>query len=337
MVAQSPSTDRRTPSADGRTSSTDRRTEQRRPRGRHTDIVRFSLRNALSLLLEIVIIAALLLVYRESRTLARGHIGEAERNAQWVWHFERVLHLPSEGDLQHLLLRSTSLVHLADQYYIGVHFPVTGLFLAWLWLRHHDRYAKVRNTLALTTFLALLAMVLIPLAPPRLFGGDNLVDTMQVFGPSAYNANTSTGLANQYAAMPSLHIAWATLVGITVVLVSTRRWRWVALAHPIITTFVVVSTANHYWADGAVGLAILGVSAAVVYHRPRWVARPFETGGRAAAPHLGRFGHLPRWRPLRRVTTVDTRVRSCPPAVGPESLRYWTTSNHSPPPGTGRD
>jgi hypothetical protein len=305
------------------------RVEAVSPQGRHTDIVRFTRRNAVSLLVEIGLVAALLLLYREGRSLARNHVAQAERNAAWLWKFERTIHLPSEGDLQHLLLKSTTLVQLADRFYVGVHFPITALFLVWLWTRHHDRYRRVRTTLALTTGFALVFTVLLPLAPPRLFGGDGLVDTMQIFGPSAYNANTTTGLANQYAAMPSLHIAWSTLIGVTVVLVSTRRWRWIALLHPVVTTFVVVATANHYWSDGIVGLAILGLSAVLVY-RPGWFVHPALAVGRPLAPGLtvlgAAVGHatalVDELRPPRAVIDLTRRA-----AVGvPGGLAlddYW--------------
>ncbi|HEX7354919.1 MAG TPA: phosphatase PAP2 family protein [Mycobacteriales bacterium] len=245
------------------------------PAGRRTDTVPLTRRTIVSLALEVALVAVLLVLYREGRSLARHHVTEAQHNAAWLWHVERALHLPNEADLQHWLLTSTTLVHLADRYYVGVHFPLTAAFLVWLWVRHHNRYGRVRTTLAITTGLGLLITVLVPLAPPRLFGGDGLVDTMQVFGPSAYNANATVGLANQYAAMPSLHIAWSVLVAATVVLVSTRVWRWVVLAHPIVTTFVVIATANHYWSDGLVAVVILGVSAAAVY-RPQWFVRPFR-------------------------------------------------------------
>ncbi len=236
--------------------------------------------------LEVALVGVLLVLYREGRHLAAGHVETAEHNARRVWHVERWLHLPPEGAVQHLLLHHPALVRLADRYYVSVHFPITVAFLLWLWFRHHDSYSRVRLTLAITTGIALVFTVLVPLAPPRLFGGDGLVDTMQVFGPSAYNANTTVGLANQYAAMPSLHVAWAVLVGVTVVGVSTRRWRWVALAHPVLTTLVVVATANHYWSDGIVGLAILGLSAWLVYRPPPMVTR---FGGRRSRGRSGRF------------------------------------------------
>lgn len=258
-----------------------------------------------SLAIEIGLVAALLLLYRGGRTLARGHVAEAEHNAAWVWHLERTLRVPSEASVQHVLLATSWLVRAADSYYVGVHFPITIAFLLWLWWRHHDRYARVRTTLAITTGVALLVMAFVPLAPPRLFSGDGLLDTMQTYGPSAYSTNTTAGLANQFAAMPSLHIAWSVLIAVTVVLVSTRRWRWVVVAHPVVTTVVVVATANHYWADGLVAVVILATTAALVYHPPRFAC----SLGRCCAQVLRAAGET-RWlAPVPHAATATTPAR----------------------------
>ncbi len=231
---------------------------------------RHGAKKVLSIALEIGLVLALLSLYRLGRSLASGHIQRAEGNASHLWHLERVLHLPDEADVQNLILHSRFLVECANQYYVTVHFPLTGVFLIWLLLRHRSSYHRVRNTLVLLTFSGLVFTVLMPLAPPRLFIGDSLIDTMQVVGPSAYNPDSTSGVANQYAAMPSLHIAWAVLVGVTIVRVSNSRLRYLAVMHPVITVFVVVATGNHYWLDGFVGLALLALSAMFVY-RVRWI------------------------------------------------------------------
>jgi hypothetical protein len=237
------------------------------------------LRTAVSLGFEIALVLGLLAIYRLGRTLADGHIEQAEDNAAHLWSLERSMHLLNEVSVQNLLLHSHLLVEAANRYYVTVHFPLTGIFLLWLFLRHRGSYYPVRNTLVLLTLFGLMFTVFVPLAPPRLFTGDRLIDTMQIFGPSAYNPDSTTGVANQYAAMPSLHVAWAVLVGITVVRVSRSRFRHLALLHPVITIFVVVATGNHYWLDGFVGLALLGISAVVVY-RMRWIraALAYVTG-----------------------------------------------------------
>ena len=69
--------------------------------------------------------------------------------------------------------------------------------------------------------------------------------------------------------MPSLHVGWALLVGIVVVMASTSRWRWIVLAHPVLTITVVVVTANHWWLDGVVAAMLLAMS----YGLDRWVRR----------------------------------------------------------------
>lgn len=85
------------------------------------------------------------------------------------------------------------------------------------------------------------------------------VDTGHLYGQSVYTA-LGRGASDQLSAMPSLHVGWALLVGIVVVAVSTSRWRFVVLAHPVLTVAVVVVTANHWWMDGIVAAAILATA-----------------------------------------------------------------------------
>jgi hypothetical protein len=64
-------------------------------------------------------------------------------------------------------------------------------------------------------------------------------------------------MANQFAAMPSLHVGWAALIAIAMITVTRSRWRWLWVLHPVTTFAVVVLTANHYWLDGLVALVLL--------------------------------------------------------------------------------
>jgi hypothetical protein len=93
-----------------------------------------------------------------------------------------------------------------------------------------------------------------PLAPPRMLNG--WIDTGLVLGQSVYGADAESGLANQFAAMPSLHVGWAFLVAVFLIRATRSRWRWLWIAHPVITFAVVVVTANHYWMDGLIALAL---------------------------------------------------------------------------------
>ena len=86
-----------------------------------------------------------------------------------------------------------------------------------------------------------------------------MADTPALFGQTVYPAFGKSGPA-QLSAMPSVHVAWAAIIGVTIVVASTRRWRWIALAHPVVTMIVVVVTGNHYWLDGVVGVMVAALA-----------------------------------------------------------------------------
>jgi hypothetical protein len=208
--------------------------------------------------IELAIVLALYALWRVVGTVSILKVNHAISAGQHIWDLERTLHLPNERGLQHLFLHSSTLVQACNVFYATVHIPSMGIFLVWLWFRHRDHYPPVRNIVALTT-LWCLAIQLIPVAPPRLVPALRIVDTPARFGQAVYPAFGKSGPA-QLSAMPSVHVAWAAIIGVTIVVVSARRWRWIALAHPVVTMIVVVVTGNHYWLDGIVGVAVAGLA-----------------------------------------------------------------------------
>ncbi|MFJ3539206.1 phosphatase PAP2 family protein [Streptomyces sp. NPDC090109] len=213
------------------------------------------------LLRELLLVTALFLVYKFGRLFANGHETRAFRNADRVWDAERALHLPGEGAVQQLLMHGEPLVRAANTYYAAVHFPATVAFLVWLYLRRPDHYLWSRRVLALLTGAALALHLLVPLAPPRMLAAAGLVDTARVYGPSVYGAVPETdSMANQFAAMPSLHFGWALMVAIGLIAATRSRWRALWLLHPLVTLFVVVGTANHYWFDALAAAVLLGLA-----------------------------------------------------------------------------
>ncbi|MER7110038.1 phosphatase PAP2 family protein [Streptomyces sp. NPDC000229] len=214
---------------------------------------------------ELVLVAALFLVYKCGRLVANGHEARAFANADRVWDLERAVHLPGEGWVQDLLLDGGTVVQAANAYYAWVHFPATLAFLAWLYWRRPAHYVWARRALALLTAAALALHLLVPLAPPRMLAEAGLVDTAQVYGPSVYGATPATdSMANQFAAMPSLHFGWALMVAIGLIAATRGRWRALWLLHPLVTLLVVVGTANHYWLDALVATVLLGATLALV-------------------------------------------------------------------------
>jgi hypothetical protein len=180
--------------------------------------------------------------------------GELPR-ARWLWHAERLVYLPSETSVQRLFLPHPLIVQAFNLYYDILHFPVLGACLIWLYVRHRDRYASIRTTVALFTGASLLVQF-IPVAPPRLLPGTGLVDTAVKYGQSVYSWHGGFD-PDELSAMPSVHVGWALIVAFAVITVSRRPWRWLAAGYPLLTLLVVVVTANHYWLDGiAAGLLV---------------------------------------------------------------------------------
>jgi len=211
------------------------------------------------LALETAIVLALYSLWQEGGTLAVNHVAGAVSHARWVWHVERLLHLPSEVGAQGLVLSHPLLVQALNGFYDIVHVPALIAFLLWLYFRHRDEYSRWRTIGAILTGACLLIQM-IPVAPPRLMTNLGFVDTAMRYKESVY-APGGIGDATQLAAMPSVHVAWAVFIAVAVIAVSRSRWRWLVLAHPAATLFAVVATANHWWLDGIVAAALLPASA----------------------------------------------------------------------------
>jgi hypothetical protein len=209
------------------------------------------------LLRELLLLAAVFTGYKLGRMAGNGQAALAFRNAHRIWDFERLVRLPSEVDIQRLLLGSDLLVRAANTYYAAVHFPATAAFLLWMYLRRPGQYRWARNALVQLTAAALVLHLLVPLAPPRMLTGVGLVDTAARYGPSVYGAPQSDTVNNQYAAMPSLHVGWALMIAIGLIATTRGPWRWLWLAHPALVTFTVIGTANHYWLDAIVAGGVL--------------------------------------------------------------------------------
>ena len=205
---------------------------------------------------EAVLVAILLGIYQGVRHFVGGQMGVATHHAQAIWNLERTLLLPNEEALQDWALGWGPAAKLANLFYVGAHFPGTAVVMVWLWFRHRPAYLRMRTELALLTGAGLVLHVLFPLAPPRLMPEFSMTDTMLSVGPSAY-PSTTDGFANQFAAMPSLHVGWAILVAVAVIRVLKTPWRWLALLHPVVTMVVVVITANHYVLDAVAGIALV--------------------------------------------------------------------------------
>lgn len=206
---------------------------------------------------ETAFVCALFALWQVANRLTRGHTTGGLRRGHSLWDAERAMHLPNELSVQNLIIDHPTIVKATNYFYDTAHLTLMVVFLVWLWLQHRDRYPFFRNMIAVFTAMSLLIQM-IAVAPPRLIGGTGMVDTAELYGQSVYAVFGD--LSDQYAAMPSIHVGWAILISLAVVVVSPSRWRWLALLHGLLTMFAVVATANHYWLDGIAAAALLVIA-----------------------------------------------------------------------------
>lgn len=210
------------------------------------------------------VIAALFALWQLVGALALTRSAGAVERGRWIVHAERQwLPLPAESTVQQVITPHPWLTQGCNLFYATAHVSALLVVLVWLFWRHREHYARVRTTLVLVTAGCLL-VALVPVAPPRLLPRAGFVDTAAQYGQSVYTALDTLSAdqlsPNQLSAMPSVHVAWALLVAVGVVTAGVARWRWLVLAHPAVTVFVVVATANHYWLDGIVASAVLALA-----------------------------------------------------------------------------
>jgi hypothetical protein len=217
------------------------------------------------LLKEFVLLNILFIVWRIVGRVSVFHEAGAFSRGRWLWHAERVLHLPSEAALQRQILGHDTWDRIANGYYAWAHIVVFAAALLWLMLRHRDVYPKWRNLVVAFTLISLL-IGLVPTAPPRLIRSFGMVDLAARYHQSVYDG-LGKGITDQLSAMPSVHVGWAVIVAWAVIAVCRSRWRWLAFAHPVLTTYFIVVTANHYWLDGVAAIALLAL---VYFGIRRW-------------------------------------------------------------------
>jgi hypothetical protein len=223
------------------------------------------------------------LSYEAVRGIADGARDQAFVNGANVISLEKGLHTFFEPNLQSVFVDHRWIVDFANFMYMNSHFVVTTAFLVWLYVFRNKNFYFVRNMFMVAMALAIVGYALVPTAPPRLFPQEGFVDTITDFAQVNHDSGLVKLFINPYAAIPSMHVAFSTMIGVTGVLVSRHRISKVLwAAYPVLVFWVVVVTANHFWIDGAAGLLVasLATLAARSLARARpavWSFRPATT------------------------------------------------------------
>lgn len=202
--------------------------------------------------------SALYSIWRLARVLPLDRQQGAIQRARQINRLQHDLRIPSELSLQHFVLAHEWLGRFMNYYYAILHVPALITFMVWLFVRHRDRYSHWRNALALLTAFCVVIRF-IRVAPPRFLSDLGYIDLASRFGLSVYGP-VGTGVSDQFAAMPSIHVGWAAVVSFGVVAAGTSRWRWLALLHVVLTMLAVSATGNHWWLDGIVAIVLLGIA-----------------------------------------------------------------------------
>ena len=222
---------------------------QRLPRSRFGDAL-------LPAFSEFALISGLYGIWRLARMLPITHESGALDRARDIDAFQQFLHLPTEISMQHFVIDHDALARAINGYYAVVHVPALIAFLVWAFVWHRDRYPRWRNGLVAVTAGCLLIRF-IRVAPPRFVEELGFVDLSSRFGLGVYG-DVGSGGSDQYAAMPSIHVGWAAVVGLGVFAISRHWVRWIVVMHLPVTVFVVAATGHHWWMDGVVAVMLLG-------------------------------------------------------------------------------
>ncbi len=204
----------------------------------------------------------------------RNQVGWEARSTAYdtgaaILSVEDSLFLSWERPLNEWVHGSEVLSAVAAVHYQSFHFWLTPIVLVWLYRRRRPHYRVASTVWMGTTFLGLVGFYLVPTAPPRLLSGEGFVDVMRETSSWGWWATSGAPgpdmISNQFAAMPSLHCAWAAWCGAVVYLLVRRTWvRVLAVLYPLSTFVVVMATANHYLLDVVAGVVLVALVTGVV-------------------------------------------------------------------------
>jgi hypothetical protein len=222
--------------------------------------------------------------YRLVRGMVEGRATAAFQHARDLIHLEETLHIFVEPSVQAWASGSQLLMDLSSWLYVNAQTTVTIGALVYLYLRHNRSFYFVRNMFMIAMVLALVGYAVFPTAPPRFMPEWGFVDSVSAFtGVHVSHASaTMSALLNPYAAVPSMHVAFALMIGWPLArLVRWRALRVLWLLYPLLMAFVIIATANHFILDAMFG----ALTAAVSAYATRWLA--------LARPAVWRFSPAP--------------------------------------------
>src|SRR4051794_20382926 len=217
------------------------------------------------------------IVYSAARFVTIGDLDAARGNAAWIVGLERSAGVGVEASVQHAF-NGTIAIWILNRLYLLAQLGVIPAVLIFLYNRSYTIYSTLRNTILATWAISVPVYGLFPVAPPRL-ADIGIADTITSQTSMSMTSNFSTSFFNELAAVPSLHVGFAVIVGFALFGTVRNPLRWVFLLWGPIVTLAVVATGNHFVFDAIAGLAAsaAGYGLELIAARMR-IRRPARTG-----------------------------------------------------------
>lgn len=221
---------------------------------------------------QLLLFGAAYYAYQIVRGAVDGRVATAAWNATKIINLEHTLNIFVEPSVQAWAASQAWLIDFANWMYINSHFVVTVGGLAYIYLRRNESFYFVRNMFMVAMAIALVGYAAYPTAPPRLMPEWGFIDSVALFTGVRVENEPVSALLNLYAAVPSMHVCFALLIGWSLArLVRPVPLKAVWFLYPFLVTFVVVATGNHYFLDAVLGAMTAGASALVAQQAlARW-------------------------------------------------------------------
>jgi hypothetical protein len=238
-------------------------------------------RGPLDLLIQLVLLAAAYWAWRHARGAVHGGIGVSFTHARDLVSAERSLGLLIEPGVQHWAVSAGWPAEVARWGYANLHFKGSCLMLAILYFGYRQSFGFVRNAVFAAMAISVIGYALFPTAPPRFLPELGLDPSSSVTGNNPLLSHPGDALFNPFAAVPSMHVCLSVILAWSLAMLVRRPvLRVLLFAYPLLMTFVVVASGNHFWLDAVFGLATAalatGVALLLAHVNPDWSFAPLQ-------------------------------------------------------------
>lgn len=236
-------------------------------------------RGPLDLLIQLALLAGAYWAWRHARGAVDGSMSLSFSHARDLVDAERSLGLLIEPSVQHWAVGAGWPAEVARWGYANLHFKGSCLMLAILYFRYRPSFGFVRNAVFAAMAISVIGYALFPTAPPRFLPELGLDPSSAVTGNDPQLSAPGDPLFNPFAAVPSMHVGLSVILACSLgMLVRPIALRVALFGYPLLMTYVVIASGNHFWLDAALGLATaalaVGVAALLARVNPDWSFRP---------------------------------------------------------------